>query len=63
MYGAGPDEDLSRVQTALAEEYGEVENGPDTDSLKAEYRYDGCYFEQAGLDKIRERWIEYLRTE
>ena len=54
---------MSRVQTALAEEYGEVENGPDTDSLKAEYRYDGCYFEQAGLDKIRERWIEYLRTE
>jgi hypothetical protein len=51
--------DLQAVQRELADIEG-VEEGPNTDELGFEFRYDRCHFSHEGFEKIAEKWLEKL---
>jgi hypothetical protein len=57
-----PDTVLQRVQRNLADEASGIFNGPDTDALGDEYRFDGCHFSTNGLKAHSALWNGILRA-
>ncbi len=55
-----PDTVLQQAQRNLANDTLKIYNGPDTDLLGREYRYDNCHFNEEGLDKHAELWRAVL---
>lgn len=51
-----PDTVLQHAQRNLANDSLKIYNGPDTDQLGGEYRYDNCHFNEEGLDRHAELW-------
>jgi len=54
------DIDLQTAQFELAYDSLNIFNGPNTDILGNEYRYDNCHFNSAGLDKHASMWLDTL---
>lgn len=54
------DFELQQVQQNLKSDSLKIFNGPNTDILGLEYRYDGCHFNDKGLEKHAEAWLDIL---
>lgn len=59
----GPNEVVRQAQRELVESARNIHAGPDTDTLGRRYRYDGCHFSTAGLERFAELWLRALRPE
>jgi hypothetical protein len=57
----GESKDIRWVQRDMVNHDLGIWQGPDTDALGAESRYDGCHFNARGLDAHADLWLEYLR--
>lgn len=55
-----PDTVLQNAQRNLTNPSRQIFNGPNTDSLGGEYRYDNCHFNDAGLNKHADLWVDVL---
>lgn len=55
-----PDTVLQRIQRNLADSTLSIFNGPNTDELGSEFRFDGCHFSTEGLKKHASLWKEIL---
>jgi hypothetical protein len=55
-----PDTALENVQRNLANDSLGIFNGPNTDLLGLEYRYDGCHFSEQGLKVHALLWADIL---
>ncbi|MFN8239031.1 MAG: sialate O-acetylesterase [Chitinophagales bacterium] len=51
---------LQHAQRELASESAGIFNGPNTDALGDEYRFDGCHFNEEGLNKHAQLWADIL---
>ena len=52
---------LQQAQYALADSNLGIFNGPNTDMLGNEYRYDNCHFDETGLDMHATLWLEAIK--
>ena len=59
----GPNEVVRRAQQELVDPAQNIHAGPDTDTLGRRYRYDGCHFSTAGLERFAELWLKALGPE
>lgn len=55
-----PDAALENAQRNLANAGRQIFNGPNTDTLGSEFRYDNCHFNEAGLNQHADRWADIL---
>lgn len=60
LCAGAPDTVLQAAQQSLADDSLQIVNGPDTDILGSEYRYDNCHFNEAGLNRHAQMWMEIL---
>jgi len=37
-----------------------VHSGPNTDIIKKEYRFDGCHYNDKGLDMVAKKWLDVI---
>lgn len=51
---------LQNAQRGLASDSLRIFNGPDTDALGDEYRFDGCHFNEEGLYKHAQLWADTI---
>lgn len=58
--GGSVDALLQNAQRSLADDSLQIFNGPNTDLLGSDYRYDNCHFNEAGLNKHAQMWLEIL---
>lgn len=56
-----PDYALEQAQRNLANDSLGIFNGPNTDILGNEFRYDNCHFNDTGLNLHAEMWLEAIR--
>ncbi|MCW5907887.1 MAG: hypothetical protein KIS94_08515 [Chitinophagales bacterium] len=56
-----PDYALQDAQRNLANYSLKIYNGPNTDMLGNEFRYDKCHFNEQGLNLHAEMWLEAIR--
>ena len=54
------DLDLQNAQHELANDSLQIYNGPNTDLIANEYRYDNCHFNAEGLNQHAKMWAEIL---
>lgn len=54
-------ESIRSAQVALRNPSAGILEGPDTDALGFEYRYDGCHFSTEGLEQAANLWWEAVR--
>ncbi len=54
------DIDLQNAQFQLANDSLKIYNGPNTDLLGNEYRYDNCHFNAKGLNEHAQLWADIL---
>jgi hypothetical protein len=59
--GGAPDEITRRGQRALVNPAHGIYPGPDTDSLRLNYRYDNCHLNSAGLEAHAEMWFRTIK--
>ncbi len=55
-----PNRTIQSAQTELVDYLEKIYEGPNTDRLGPEYRYDGCYFTDGGLERAASLWLEVL---
>lgn len=58
--GMPADTMLQKAQRGLSNDTMNIYNGPNTDSLGAAYRFDGCHFSNQGLLKHASMWSDIL---
>lgn len=56
-----PDYVLQQAQRNLASDSLKIYNGPNTDMLGNEFRYDKCHFNEHGMNLHAEMWLEAIR--
>ena len=56
----GPNPTIQEAQTELVDPLEGVFEGPNTDTLGLEYRFDGCHFTDEGLQRAALLWVEVL---
>ena len=56
----GPNKTVRQAQQSLIDPARNIYAGSDTDTLGASYRYDGCHFSTAGLERAAELWLRAL---
>ncbi len=52
---------IQQAQTELVDPSQDIYAGPNTDSLGSEYRYDGCHFNEIGLERHADLWFDILK--
>ncbi len=57
---SGPNEAIRAAQQSVVDPARGIYAGPDTDRLGAEYRFDGCHMNEAGLVRHAELWLDVL---
>lgn len=55
-------QEIEQAQRELVNPEADIFAGPDTDRLGIPYRYDGSHFNEAGLTRFAELWVEALRN-
>ncbi len=55
-----PDPEIRAAQAAVVDRRANILAGPDVDALDERYRYDGCHFNDDGLEALADLWIERL---
>ena len=56
----GPNQTIQEAQTELVNPLEGIFEGPNTDTLGLEYRFDGCHFTDKGLQRAALLWLEVL---
>jgi hypothetical protein len=56
----GPNPTIQEAQTELVNSLEGIFEGPNMDRLGLEYRFDGCYFTDEGLQRAASLWLEVL---
>lgn len=61
---SGPDPEIAAAQAALPRSRPDILPGPDTDVLAGSaFRYDGCHFSEAGMQRHAELWVEAMKKQ
>lgn len=58
---SNPSEPLHRAVLRARESHPSIQVGPDTDTLGAAFRYDGCHFNAAGREAAAQMWMDAIR--
>jgi hypothetical protein len=56
-----PNDAIRSAMAGIADHEPNVYLGPDTDTLGDDYRFDGCHFNDAGLQRAASMWLDSLR--
>ena len=62
LCGRYESDDIRRAQRQIAKDNPGVFFGPDTDALGRKFRYDGCHFNEKGLEAAARAWFEAIRA-
>lgn len=60
-YGFAVSKNISQAQQAIITKYDHVLMGANTDIYGAQYRFDGCHFNELGRNAIAQDWAEKIQ--